>query len=331
MKIITSIGDMNGIGLEVFIKALKMLDKDFSKNNEIALCGNLQAIHDYITKANLKCEIDTNYLKVNDVVVQVINTKTQTIINFGKNTLESGTAAYKSLLEASKQVFEGNYDALLTLPISKTAIHLAGFEFPGHTEMLANQDNNSNPLMILFNSKMNVALATIHIPIKEVSSQITFSNLEKNLKIYYNSLINDFGIVAPSIAVLGLNPHSGENNYIGDEEQNIIIPLLNKIQLEGLNCKGPFSADSFFGHNSWDLFDGIFAMYHDQGLIPLKMTSVEGGVNFTAGLSIVRTSPDHGTAFDIAGKDIANPLSTYQAIIWASKIYNNRKKISHLL
>jgi 4-hydroxythreonine-4-phosphate dehydrogenase len=128
------------------------------------------------------------------------------------------------------------------------------------------------------------------------------------------------------MAVLGLNPHSGENNHIGDEEINIINPTLDKIQLEGLNCVGPFSADSFFAHSSWKRFDAIFAMYHDQGLIPLKMTSTDGGVNFTAGLSIVRTSPDHGTAFDIAGRNIANPSSTYKAIIWAEKIYNNRKR-----
>jgi 4-hydroxythreonine-4-phosphate dehydrogenase len=326
MKIATSIGDINGIGLEVFIKALNKLDKNFFNNNEIALCGNYEIIKEYLAKANLQIEINSNYLIVNNAKIAIIPTRTKSKITFGKNTLDSGIAAYESLELASNLVFEGSSDVLLTLPISKTSIHLAGFQFPGHTEMLADKDNKAEPLMILFNHQMNVALATIHIPIKEVSPQITYKNLESKLKIYYHSLIQDFGIENPTIAVLGLNPHSGENNHIGDEEVNTIVPLLDKIQQEGFNCAGPFSADSFFAHNNWKNFDGIFAMYHDQGLIPLKMTSQDGGVNFTAGLSIVRTSPDHGTAFDIAGKNIANPTSTYEAILWAEKIYNNRQK-----
>jgi 4-hydroxythreonine-4-phosphate dehydrogenase len=326
MRIITSIGDINGIGLETFIKSLNILDKDFLNRNEIALCGHLETIKEYLAKTNLQCEINSNGLKVNNAFVEIIPTKTFTKVKFGRNTFESGLAAYESLTLSANLVFERKFDALLTLPISKTSIHLAGFQFPGHTEMLADMDNKSEPLMILFNNQMNVALATIHIPIKEVASQITPDNLEKKLRKYYNSLINDFAIETPSMAVLGLNPHSGENNHIGDEEINIINPTLDKIQLEGLNCVGPFSADSFFAHSSWKRFDAIFAMYHDQGLIPLKMTSTDGGVNFTAGLSIVRTSPDHGTAFDIAGRNIANPSSTYKAIIWAEKIYNNKKR-----
>ena len=324
MKIITSIGDLNGIGLETFTKAIALCPANFFENNSIAIVSSISNIYDYLSKINFPFSIDDNFLIIDNKRVEIIEINSNSQIEFGKISTQSAAIALSSLQLATDLVLSKQYDALLTLPISKNAMHLLDFAYPGHTEYLAMRDNTNSPLMILFNDQMRVALATIHIPLKDVSNTISKVHIEKTMKMFYNSLKIDFAINNPKIAVLGLNPHAGENGDIGNEEIEILNPVIKEMSIDNYSLGGTFPADSFFARNNWKNYDGILAMYHDQGLIPMKMTSKNGGVNFTAGLSFVRTSPDHGTGFDIAGKNIANGNSTLQALIWVEKIASNR-------
>lgn len=324
MKIITSIGDPNGIGLETFAKAIDGSPSSFYADNSIAIAASPAILQDYLEKINFPFSIENNFLIIDNKKIEIIDIKKNYEIQFGVISHESADIALSSLELATDLVITQQYDALLTLPISKNAMHLINFAYPGHTEYLAMRDGQSNPLMILFNNKMRVALATIHIPLKDVPYAISKESLQTRIRDFINSLHIDFAIDNPNIAVLGLNPHSGEQGDIGREEIEIINPIINQMDLGFGIVKGAFPADSFFAHNQWRNYDGILAMYHDQGLIPMKMTSVNGGVNFTAGLSFVRTSPDHGTGFDIAGKNVADSKSTLQALIWAEKIARNR-------
>lgn len=323
MKIAVSIGDPNGIGLETFAKAILELSDDFFSSNEIHLFGNSEVLQKYFELIDLDVVFGENHLFLNKKKIYHTNLPAKCEINFGRIEKKSGQVSYESLKFAAEAVMKKECDCLVTLPISKEAMHIAGFGFPGHTEYLAELDSKKNPLMILFNDAMRVALATIHEPIRKVPELIKENNLKNLLKAFNYSLVNDFGILIPRIAILGLNPHSGENGDIGSEENEIIIPTLQILKKEGMIIDGPFAADAFFGKHLYADYDGIFAMYHDQGLIPMKMTSVNGGVNFTAGLSFVRTSPDHGTGFDIAGLNRANPKSTLQAIHWSVKLRNS--------
>ena len=324
MKIITSVGDLNGIGLETFAKAIELCTAEFFNNNSIAIVSSITNINDYLKKINFSYYIDNNFLIINNKKIEIIEIKENSKIEFGIISKQSAEIALSSLQLATDLVLSKQYDALLTLPISKNAMHLLDFAYPGHTEYLAMRDKNTSPLMILFNDQMRVALATIHIPLKDVSASISISSLELVIKKFYNSLKIDFGVHNPKIAVLGLNPHAGENGDIGNEEIEIINPIIKKLSIENYIIEGAFPADSFFARNNWKNYDGILAMYHDQGLIPMKMTSKNGGVNITAGLSFVRTSPDHGTGFDIAGKNLADGKSTLQALLWAERISSNR-------
>lgn len=324
MKIITSVGDLNGIGLETFAKAIELCTSEFFNKNSIAIVSSIAIIDDYLKKINFSYYIDNNFLIINNKKIEIIEIKENSKIEFGIISKQSAEIALSSLQLATDLVVSKQYDALLTLPISKNAMHLLDFAYPGHTEYLAMRDKNTSPLMILFNDQMRVALATIHIPLKDVSASISISSLELVIKKFYNSLKIDFAVHNPKIAVLGLNPHAGENGDIGNEEIEIINPIIKKLSIENYIIEGAFPADSFFARNNWKNYDGILAMYHDQGLIPMKMTSKNGGVNFTAGLSFVRTSPDHGTGFDIAGKNLADGKSTLQALLWAERIASNR-------
>ena len=211
------------------------------------------------------------------------------------------------------------------MPISKNAFHLTHWEYPGQTEYLSSFFEDSEPLMILFSDKIKVALATIHEPIYNVPTLIQKDTLKNTIRSFYNSLKYDFAYKNPKIAVLGLNPHAGENGDIGKEEIEDIIPAIQECHFDDINASGPFASDAFFARERYKDYSGILAMYHDQGLIPMKMISKKGGVNFTANLPIVRLSPDHGTGYDIAGKNIANPISCVQAIEWAIKIAERRK------
>ena len=324
MKLGISIGDINGIGLECFIKAL---NSNTFNNIDFSIYGNIAAIDEYIHKAKLDniSSIENDSIILCNNKVQIIEIPAECSVNFGCCREDAGNFALKSIEQCTQDTINGINDAMLTLPISKESIHLAGSDFPGHTEMIAEMCGAKNPLMVLFYKSFRVALQTIHVPLKNITSMIRKDNIIARIKQFSHSLKFDFG-VEPNIAVLGLNPHAGENSHIGNEENDEIIPAIEIVKNWNYNVSGPFPADGFFARHRHLEFNGILAMYHDQGLIPLKMASKGNGVNFTANLPIIRTSPDHGTAFEIAGKNIAEPESTIEAIISANEIFQNRKR-----
>jgi 4-hydroxythreonine-4-phosphate dehydrogenase len=326
MRIVATIGDVNGIGLEVLLKAAARLGNTRG-DITIGIVGNILSIDEYLKKY-----LKTNAYKItgNEIIAGKSRIRIEEIDTFskvepGSETAEAGRLAIQSIETAYKLVVAGEYDAMVTMPISKRSAHKSGFGFPGHTEMLAAMGNTDNPLMILFSGKFRVALATVHIPLNKVPGLISIGRIEQKAKQFDSSLRIDFGIKKPCIAVLGLNPHAGEGGDIGKEELTIIEPDIKKLGNYGIDACGPFPADGFFARREYTNFDGVLAMYHDQGLIPLKLMA-KGGVNFTAGLPIVRTSPDHGTAFAIAGKGIASELGTLNAILSAEKIYKSRRR-----
>ena len=344
MKILFTVGDINGIGFEVLLKALSANPNWFQKHsfsivaNSIIIQKLLEKYNAIWNKNNFKCL--GNCIIINDdekqkiEIIEIKNPNAKQIIKnfadsridieFGQTTKETGILAYHSIIEATKLTIARTFDALVTLPISKNAIHLSEKSFVGHTEKITELCEKKQSIMILFADKLRVALATTHIPIYNISRRITGKRLRNLIKNFSTVLKNDFGIEKPKIAVLGLNPHSSDNSMFGNEEEKIIIPAINVMKRKGINVFGAFSADGFFASKQYENFDGVIAMYHDQGLIPLKMLANGGGVNFTACLPIVRTSPDHGTAFEIAGKNIANEHSMIEAINSAIEIANNR-------
>jgi 4-hydroxythreonine-4-phosphate dehydrogenase len=247
-------------------------------------------------------------------------------IDFGIPSPESGHAALLSLQRAIKDYRNGDIDVLVTAPINKASIQNSDFHFTGHTEYLEHElGEGKESLMILMSSLMKVALVTTHLPIKDVAKAITKENIIEKATIFSQSLKRDMRISAPRIAVLALNPHAGDGGVLGTEEQDIISPAIAELEQQGVLAFGPYAADGFFGSGTYAHYDGVLAMYHDQGLAPFKTLALENGVNFTAGLPIVRTSPDHGTAYDIAGKGIADEQSFRQAIYAAIDIYRNRQ------
>ena len=322
-----SIGDYNGIGLEVIIKT-------FSDARMLDVCtpvvyGNLNLIKSYKKSLNVS---DFNFFAIKDAsqanpkkanLVEVW--EDESVITFGESTSDAGQKSFLSLEAATKDLASNKIDVLVTGPINKNNIQSEDFSFPGHTEYLANYANEDYPLMILTHGDLRVGTITGHIAIKDVASQITEEIILKKIEVLHKTLQQDFSISHPKIAVLGLNPHSGDNGTIGSEEKEIIIPALRKAEKKGTLIFGPFAADGFFGSPGYKNFDGILAMYHDQGLTPFKTISFDEGVNFTAGLPIVRTSPDHGTAYDIAGEGIASASSFRNAVFSAIDILKNRK------
>lgn len=327
-----TIGDVNGIGPEIIIKALK----DNRILNEITpvIYGSSKVISFYkklmqaneFNYQNCKSASDIQHKKIN--LINVWNEDVD--IQPGISSVIGGQYALKSLEAATLDLAEGKVDVLVTAPFSKEAMKKAGFDFPGHTEYLAKYSNVDEALMILVSKNLRVALVTTHIPISEVSKALTKAAILSKIKVFENCLKRDFNLVRPKIAVFGLNPHAGENGKIGMEEQEQIIPAIQEAKSEGILAFGPFAADGFFGSNAKNQFDGVLAMYHDQGLTAFKALAFEDGVNFTAGLPIVRTSPDHGTAFDIAGKDLASEESFRSAIYLAMDIYRNRKFVKQI-
>ncbi len=244
-------------------------------------------------------------------------------VEFGQPTSDSGNAARQALEAAVADYKAGHIDAIVTAPINKAAIHGQQFPWGGHTEYFADRFEGE-PLMVLCNSLMRVALATTHLPIRDVSAAITPELLEKKLRILLKALRSDFLLLFPRIAVLGLNPHCGDDGVAGTEENEVIRPVIKSLSAEGLSVFGPFPADGFFGSGAYREFDAVLAMYHDQGLAPLKALSMEG-VNITCGLDVVRTSPDHGTAYDIAGQGVADVSSFRAAIYAAIDVCRNRR------
>lgn len=326
MKIIVSIGDANGIGLEVFFKAINLLGS--GKGIDFSLACNKQTLSEYVslisTKLVFPVKVD-NKLIIGKEEVEILDICSYSPVLFGKTDELSGKQAGEAIEYAISRTLAKEYDAILTLPISKEAMNLGGYKFTGHTEFLASMCEVDEPLMILCTEKLNTALVTIHEAICDVSQKLSTELLHKRFTQFYSTLSKDYGYGSPRIAVLSLNPHAGENGKIGKEEIELIIPAMQSSEYAE-NLFGPFPADGFFAFGDYEKYDGVLAMYHDQGLIPLKMIANGGGVNFTAGLPIVRTSPDHGTAFAISGAGTADGKSTLEAILLAEKVHKQRSK-----
>lgn len=330
VRIGITIGDINGIGPEVIIKTL---EDDRILNNCIpVIYGSSKVVsyHKNIVKStdfSFSSHRDAERLNTNKV--NVVNCWSDVVkIQLGKATEEGGKFAYIALDRAIRDLKAGHVDALVTAPINKEAMKMADFPFKGHTEYLAKEMGTQNHLMMLVSDTMRVALVTAHVPINEVPDAITRENLEKKLRILIDSLKVDFGIEKPTIAVLGLNPHASDNGLIGTEEEEIIRPVIIGAKKAGELVLGPYPADGFFGATMYRKVDAILAMYHDQGLIPFKALTFSKGVNYSAGLPFIRTSPDHGTAYDIAGKNEADPGSFRASIFQAIDIHRNRKMFS---
>ncbi|MEQ9266149.1 MAG: 4-hydroxythreonine-4-phosphate dehydrogenase PdxA [Balneolaceae bacterium] len=319
-----TIGDFNGVGPEIILKALSHVD--LTTSTPLILAPK-EVLDFYARKLSLKVEMNVcSYLdEIDTSYINLLNFETDTLdINPGFQTEQSGLISMNSIelgIELTKAEIS---QALVTAPISKEAVNLAGFKIPGHTEFLADKTDTESVLMMLVNDGLRVALATAHVPISKVSSAITESLILEKLGLLHESLKKDFNITDPKIAVLGLNPHAGDGGVIGSEEIDTIVPALEKASQSGLYAAGPFPADGFFGQKLYKNYDAILAMYHDQGLAPFKLLSFGSGVNFTAGLPIIRTSPDHGTAFDIAGFGKADESSFVQAYELAVDLANRR-------
>jgi 4-hydroxythreonine-4-phosphate dehydrogenase len=317
-------GDINGIGPEISIKCINKIYSP--KKRKIFFICPENVFEFYASKLTLNFPFEVNK-KITD---NSLSTKPVCIISAGKSSLkigtptrQSGSAAFKSIEIAFDLLSHKFPGAMVTAPISKHAFELAGIKYPGHTEMLADWCNTKNFMMMFLSHKLKMGLVTIHEPIKKVALLITKTKIKQAINVALKSLDSDFGISSPKIAVLGLNPHAGENGRIGKEDEGIIKPVIDTLPDRMLY--GPFSPDAYFAKKMYMNFDFTLGMYHDQILIPFKMMNFDEGVNYTAGLPIIRTSPDHGTAFDIAGKLIANPNSMLTAFNFAENIFMNRK------
>ena len=326
LRVAITHGDTNGIGYEIIFKT-------FSEPAMLELCTpiiygspkvaayhrNALGIQGNFTIINSAAEAHNN--KVN-----LLTTFDQEIkVDLGNPSKEAGMASLAALEKAMADYKEGLFDVLVTAPINKNNIQSDDFHFCGHTEYIEERAGNGDKaLMILLNDMLRVALVTTHLPIRDVAAAITKESIIEKATIFHNSLKRDFRISNPRIAVLALNPHAGDDGLLGREEQEVIIPAIKELSDNGIRAFGPYAADGFFGHESYTAFDGVLAMYHDQGLAPFKCLDLGNGVNFTAGLPIVRTSPDHGTAYDIAGKNMADESSFRNAIYLALDVFRNR-------
>jgi len=333
IKLGISIGDINGIGLEVVLKSLH--DARILSNITPIIYASSKLVKFYIKKLGLNDLVINSISRAEDANPKKINVlevwDDDVFVNFGIQNEDGGKYALLSLKKAVEDLASTNFDALVTAPINKKNIQSEEFKFPGHTEYLANYSNEDNPLMFMIYHNLKVGVVTGHIPLSEVSKNLTEEKILAKLEAMKKSLIQDFNIPLPKIAVLGLNPHSGDDGLIGSEEKTLIIPTLEKAKGQGYLVFGPFPADGFFANQSYKNFDAVLAMYHDQGLTPFKTISQSEGINYTAGLPIVRTSPDHGTAYDIAGKNIADETSFRNAIYAACDIYHTRQEYRSLI
>lgn len=325
-----SIGDLNGIGPEIVLKTFE--DPRMLEFCTPLIFASVKSLS-FIKKA---LEISTpihGIDHINQLIpgkVNVLNVWKESVdVVFGEENEKMGTFAIKSLQESVKALKSGAVDVLVTAPINKHNIQSDAFKFPGHTDYLA-QELEGDSLMFMVTDTLKVGLLTDHVPVKDISKHITKQLIEKKIEIIHKALKQDFGITIPKIAVLGINPHTGDNGVIGNEDDKVLRPTLEKINLSGKIVYGPYAADSFFGSGNYKNFDAVVAAYHDQGLIPFKTLTFATGVNYTAGLSKVRTSPDHGTAYDIAGKNIADFTSFKEAVFKAIQILKNRKQFQEI-
>ena len=325
-----TLGDVNGVGPEVVLKALA----DNRLHNIITpvIYGSAKVISFYKKQLNIE---EFNYTQVRNKgqfapkSINVVNCWDDTLeIIPGKASKQSGRAAFIALKQACEELKEGVIDALVTAPVDKQTIHSDEFPFAGHTEFLTQFFGATESLMFMVSDSLRVGLVTEHIAVKEIAGAITKEKIESKLRIMEQSLRKDFNIAKPKIAVLGLNPHAGDGGLIGQEDEQIVKPVIADQKNKGKLIYGPFASDGFFATGSHTKFDAVLAMYHDQGLLPFKAIAFEDGINFTAGLSIVRTSPDHGTGYSIAGKNQANESSLRLAIYRAADIFKNRNEPS---
>ena len=333
IKIGITQGDINGVGYEVIIKAL--MDNRIMEMCTPIVYGSPKVAAYHRKALNIE-NFSFNAIKSagesNPKRANIINIMDDNVrVELGKETEAGGEGSYLALKKAVEDLKNNKIDALITAPISKVNIQSESFKFAGHTEYLQQEFEADEVVMFMISSFVKVGVLTGHIPISEVPVNITEENILKHLKVMNQSLLSDFGIRKPRIAVLGLNPHAGDNGVIGIEDKEIIAPAIAKANEQGILTFGPYAADGFFGTSNYKKFDAVLAMYHDQGLTPFKTISFDEGVNFTAGLSIIRTSPAHGTGFNIAGKGEASEISFRNAIYMACDIYKKRmeyKKIT---
>ena len=328
VKIGITIGDINGIGVEVIIKTF--MDNRILDYFTPIIYGSSRVLsyHRKVLKAeNFSYHIINNIERTKPDACNVLNCWTEEVnITIGRPDKNASRFAYRALESAVYDIVNGKIDAMVTGPVNKSQLSTDEQIFTGHTEYLTAKFDVEESLMLLVSEKLKVGLVTNHLPVREIADQITEEAIIKKLLIMDESLRKDFGVVRPRIAVLGLNPHAGDDGIIGKEEIEIIRPAIEKAKTkQNLLVFGPFAADGFFGSGIYTQFDAILAMYHDQGLVPFKALSFGYGVNYTAGLPIVRTSPDHGTAYDIAGKNIASPDSLRQSLYLAKDIVMNRR------
>ena len=326
-----SIGDLNGIGSEVVLKT-------FEDTRMLELCtpvifANVKIVS--FLKKELKLDVAIHGIdKLEQLVVGKINVlnvwREGVNLEFGKNDDVVGSYAIKSFVAATKALKEGLVDVLVTAPINKYNIQSEEFKFPGHTDYL-DKELEGDALMLMVHDDLRVGLLTDHVPVNEVAKHLNEKLISSKIKTIIQTLKQDFEIEKPKVAVLGLNPHSGDNGVIGQEEEKIIKPALKKLFEAGNMVFGPFPADGFFGSAQYEKYDAVIATYHDQGLIPFKTLSFGNGVNYTAGLNKIRTSPDHGTAYEIAGKGVANHESFKEAVYLAIDIYNKRNDYQELI
>lgn len=324
-------GDYNGIGPEIVIKSLNKLDLQSS----IPVWIGLSDVFDTVVK---QIGLSKQYKIIQDIheaepgyihLLEIKSTQPfDTRIEYGFIKAEAGRAAMASIDQCIQLCLDQTCHAMVTAPISKEAVNLSGYSIPGHTEYLMEKTNANDVMMLLTGDAFKIALSTIHIPVKNISADLSIDKLTKQIKFINRTMKNDFGIAEPSVAVLGLNPHAGDGGVIGNEEIEIILPAIKQASKNGVKVSGPFPADGFFATLQYNNYDITLAMYHDQGLIPFKMSSFGGGVNYSAGLPIIRTSPDHGTAFDIAGKNKADERSFIEAYQLAVKMALNRNNIN---
>lgn len=321
-------GDINGIGYEIITKTF--LDQRILENITPIIFGSSKVASYHRKALNIK-NFNLNLVKSPQQAVahhtNIVNvTDKEVKIELGKSTTTGGELAFMALEAAVDALHKDAIDVLVTAPINKNNIQSDKFSFPGHTEYLAERFGEHDDLMLMIGNDVRIGVVTGHIPLKKVTEVITEDLLLRKIRILNNSLIRDFAIEKPRIALLGINPHAGDEGLLGEEEKQTLMPAISKANEEGILTFGPYPADGLFGTPNYKKFDGILAMYHDQGMLPFKALAFNTGVNYTAGLPIIRTSPAHGTAFEIAGKGLASPESFREAVYLAYDIYNNRKE-----
>ena len=313
IRIAVSMGDPNGIGPEILAKVL--VDHAITDRIELIPVGSVSVLRHYMERVGQDGP---------EPYVEDVATDTEFELLPGRADPSAGRLAMHSVERAVEMCLEGRVDAMTTCPISKEVIAHAGFNFPGHTEFIAEKTGTGEVLMMMVSGSLRVGLVSAHIPLSRVAGAVTIESVQRTIGLMADSLRKDFGMERPKIAVLGLNPHAGDGGVMGNEERDVIVPAMAGLSVEA-ELTGPFPADGFFGSGKWKKVDGVVAMYHDQGLGPFKALSFGQGVNMTAGLPVVRTSPDHGTGFDIAGTDAADPSSLRAALILAAEVAERRK------